>query len=122
MSKDIVHKWSEYSEPRIASPDIDFVSGDSELIIPPNEKLRIAVLFDGAGLARLGLEEAGHECVGYELNPIAHYLSCFVGKENTVLKDVKDITDQEFQGFDAVWASPSLSISIICTDTRRASR
>lgn len=109
MSKDIIHKWPEYSEPRIASPDIDFIAGDSELTIPllkPNEKLRIAVLFDGAGLARLGLEEAGHECVGYELNPIAHYLSCFVGKGNTVLKDVKDITDQEFLGFDAVWASP----------------
>ena len=28
-------------------------------------KMRIAVLFDGAGLARLGLEQAGHTCVGF---------------------------------------------------------
>lgn len=31
--------------------------------------MRIAVLFDGAGLARLGLEQAGHDCTGYELDP-----------------------------------------------------
>ena len=31
--------------------------------------MNIAVLFDGAGLARLGLEQAGHTCIGIELDP-----------------------------------------------------
>jgi site-specific DNA-cytosine methylase len=66
-------------------------------------KLKIAVLFDGVGLSRLGLEMAGHECTGYELNPIAHYLSKFVGSGNTILSDVRDV---DLSGFDAIWASP----------------
>lgn len=64
---------------------------------------RVAVLFDGAGLARLGLEQAGLGCTGFELNPVAHYLSTFVGSGNCVLVDVKDVA---LQGYDAIWASP----------------
>jgi len=65
--------------------------------------MKIAVLFDGAGLARLGLERAGHQCVGVELDPHKHYLSSFVGKGDCVLADVRDF---DLSGFDAVWASP----------------
>lgn len=65
--------------------------------------MKIAVLFDGAGLARLGLEQAGHECIGVELDPIKHYLGSFVGSGNSILADVKDFN---LSGFDAVWASP----------------
>lgn len=69
--------------------------------------LRIAVLFDGAGLARLGLEQAGHECVGFELNEIAHYLGTFVGSGNSQNMDVLDVGRQGLlDNFDAVWASP----------------
>lgn len=65
--------------------------------------MRIAVLFDGAGLARLGLEQAGHTCVGFELDPWKHYLSRFVGSGNCVLADVRDV---DLTDFSAVWASP----------------
>lgn len=68
------------------------------------KKLKIAVLFDGAGLARLGLEQAGHECTGFELNPVAHHLSKFVGSGNCVLADVRNVNLDEF---DAVWVSVS---------------
>jgi site-specific DNA-cytosine methylase len=65
--------------------------------------MNIAVLFDGAGLARLGLERAGHTCTGYEIDPAKHYLSQMVGSGNSVLADVRDV---DLSGFDAVWASP----------------
>lgn len=65
--------------------------------------MKIAVLFDGAGLARLGLEMAGHECTGVELNPVAHHLGKYVGSGNCVLADVRDV---DISGYDAVWASP----------------
>ena len=65
--------------------------------------MKIAVLFDGAGLARLGLEQAGHECTGVELDPAKHYLSQFVGSGNCILADA---TTFDVSGFDAVWASP----------------
>lgn len=65
--------------------------------------MNIAVLFDGAGLARLGLEQAGHTCTGYELNPVAHHLSTMVGSGNCVLADVRDV---DLSGYDAIWASP----------------
>lgn len=65
--------------------------------------MKIAVLFDGAGLARLGLEQAGHDCTGYELDPWKHYLSLFVGSGNSMLADVRDV---DLSSFDAVWASP----------------
>lgn len=65
--------------------------------------MRIAVLFDGAGLARLGLEQAGHDCVGFELDPIAHYLGQYVGSGRTILGDA---TAVDLRAFDAVWASP----------------
>jgi site-specific DNA-cytosine methylase len=35
--------------------------------------MKIAVLFDGAGLARKGLEDSGHECTGFEIDPVSHY-------------------------------------------------
>jgi site-specific DNA-cytosine methylase len=69
--------------------------------------IRIAVLFDGAGLARLGLEQAGHECVGIELDPWKHYLSKFVGSGNCILADA---TKVDLSDFDAVWASPPCQI------------
>lgn len=66
--------------------------------------LRVAVLFDGGGgLARLGLEKAGLQCTGYELNPVAHHLSTLVGSGRCVLADVRDVDLSEF---DAAWASP----------------
>lgn len=65
--------------------------------------MKIAVLFDGAGLARLGLELAGHDCVGFELNPWKHCLSKFVGSGNCVLADAREV---DLAPFDAVWASP----------------
>lgn len=65
--------------------------------------LKIAVLFDGAGLARLGLEQAGHHCTGFELNPWKHHLSLSVGSGNCVLADAKTV---DLSPFDAVWASP----------------
>lgn len=68
--------------------------------------MKIAVLFDGAGLARLGLEQAGHECVGVELDPRKHHLSKMLGSGNSVLGDA---TEFDLSGFDAVWASPPCS-------------
>lgn len=65
--------------------------------------MKIAVLFDGAGLARLGLERAGHECTGYEIDPAKHHLSKMVGSGNCILGDVRDF---DYSGYDAIWASP----------------
>ena len=65
--------------------------------------MNIACLFDGAGLARLGLEQAGHTVTGVELDPWKHYLSQYVGSGNSILADV---TKVDLGSFDAVWASP----------------
>lgn len=65
--------------------------------------MKIAVLFDGAGLARLGLERAGHTCTGYEIDPVMHYLSSFVGSGNVILGDVRAY---DYSEYDAIWASP----------------
>jgi C-5 cytosine-specific DNA methylase len=65
--------------------------------------MNIAVLFDGCGLARLGLEMAGHTCTGYELDPNKHYLSQFIGSGRCVLQDA---TSVDLSPYDAVWASP----------------
>tara|TARA_Y100000034_G_scaffold136270_1_gene211917 strand:+ start:2559 stop:3257 length:699 start_codon:yes stop_codon:yes gene_type:complete len=65
--------------------------------------MKIAVLFDGAGLARLGLEQAGHDCTGFELNPMAHRLGKFVGSGNVHLSNA---LHECLDDFDAVWASP----------------
>lgn len=64
--------------------------------------MKIAVLCDGAGLARLGLEQAGHDCIGFELDPVKHYLSRFVGSGQCELADVRGV---DLTSFDAVWIS-----------------
>lgn len=69
--------------------------------------MKIAVLFDGVGGARLGLERAGHEAVGFELDPWKHHLGQFIGSGNVELADVRDV---DLSGFDAVWASPPCQI------------
>lgn len=68
--------------------------------------MKILVLFDGAGLARLGLEQAGHECLGVELDPAKHHLSKQVGSGRCVLADAQDFYEAQDRGFDALWASP----------------
>lgn len=65
--------------------------------------MKIAVLFDGGGLARKGLEDVGHDCTGFEIDPAKHYLSLMVGSGNSVLADVREV---DLSPFDAVWASP----------------
>lgn len=65
--------------------------------------MKIAVLYDGAGLARLGLELAGHDCTGFEIDPYKHLLSQSVGSGNSILADA---TKVDLSGYDAVWASP----------------
>lgn len=69
--------------------------------------MKIAVLFDGSGLARLGLEQSGHKCTGYELDPWKHHLGQFVGSGNTILADASKV---DLSGYDAVWASPPCQI------------
>lgn len=69
-------------------------------------KLNILVLYDGAGLARLGLEQSGHTCTGVELHPIKHEMSQFVGSGNSILGDVLDLPDSFYEPFDAIWSSP----------------
>lgn len=69
--------------------------------------MNILVLFDGAGLARLGLEQAGHNCIGIELDPIKHHFSKMVGHGNCKLGDVRfDSADLMNNWADAIWASP----------------
>lgn len=71
--------------------------------------MRIAVLFDGAGLARLGLEQAGHECHGFEIDPWKHALSTLVGSGNCTLTDVRNV---DLRPFDAIWSSPPCSFIV----------
>lgn len=68
--------------------------------------MKIAVLFDGAGLARLGLEQCGHDCVGYEICPRKHQLSQYIGSGNCVMADVLTIPNDTLKEYDAIWASP----------------
>jgi len=69
--------------------------------------MKIAVLFDGAGLARLGLERAGHLCFGIELDPVAHHLGQSVGNGGCFLDDARGVEARDLiLRSDAVWASP----------------
>jgi site-specific DNA-cytosine methylase len=67
------------------------------------QEVKVAVLFDGAGLARLGLEQAGLDCVGVEIDPVKHHLSRMVGSGRCVLGDALTF---DLSSYDAVWASP----------------
>uniref|UniRef100_A0A7S3D4R3 Uncharacterized protein n=1 Tax=Palpitomonas bilix TaxID=652834 RepID=A0A7S3D4R3_9EUKA len=72
-----------------------------------NKVLRIAVLYDGCGLARLGLEQAGCFCVGFESDPVAHHLSKSVGSGNCKLvTSILTIDRRELEKFDGIWANP----------------
>ena len=68
--------------------------------------MNILVLFDGAGLARLGLEKAGHVCTGVELDPRKHALGLHVGSGRCVLADARRYFEEHGRNFDAVWSSP----------------
>ena len=73
--------------------------------------MKIAVLFDGAGLARLGLEQAGHKCTGVELDPWKVHLGLLVGSGNVIQGDA---TKFNLCDFDAVWASPPCARRTSC--------
>lgn len=73
--------------------------------------MQIAVLFDGAGGARLGLERAGHKCTGVELDKNKHYLSQFIGSGNCILGDA---TQFDLDSYDAIWGFTALSIKKLC--------
>lgn len=72
-------------------------------MIETARQLNIAVLFDGAGLARLGLEQAGHKCTGFEIDPVKVHLGRMVGSGNVIQADALTV---DLSDFDAVWASP----------------
>ena len=80
-------------------------------------KPKAAVLFDGAGFARLGLEQAGWDCTGFELNPIAHWLGSHIGEGKSYLKDVRDV---DLSSYDAVWASPPCQIHSVANNQQSA--
>lgn len=65
--------------------------------------MKIAVLFDGAGIARLGLEQARHDCIGFEIDPIKVELGSYIGSGAVELTDAQSV---DLRSFDAVWASP----------------
>lgn len=49
------------------------------------------------------MERAGHDCVGFELDPLKHELGKNVGSGNVILADAIEV---DTSSFDAVWASP----------------
>lgn len=64
--------------------------------------MKIAVLFEGFGHARKGLEEAGHECVGVELDLGCHTIAKSLCKGEAIHSDPRNFP---IRGFDAVWLS-----------------
>jgi hypothetical protein len=78
--------------------------------------MRIAVLFDGAGLARRGLENCGHDCVGVELDEWKCHLADLLCDGESHCMDARDFP---LDDFDAVWASPPCQSISIC-NTRHA--
>ena len=68
--------------------------------------MKIAVLFDGMGLSRLGLQEAGHDCTGIELAPEPHYIGGLIDGD-VHLADVRSpVSYLTIKDSHAVWASP----------------
>lgn len=65
--------------------------------------MHIAVLFDGCGLARKGLQLAGHTTCGFELDPWKQYLSNLLCGGGCYQENAYNIDLREF---GAVWASP----------------
>lgn len=65
--------------------------------------MKIVFLGDGAGLARLGFEQCGHACTGYDIDPAKVYLSQMVGSGNIHLADMRDV---DLSPFEAAWVSP----------------
>ena len=74
----------------------------------------------GAGLARLGLEQAGHTCTGIEIDPQKHLLGLSVGSGNCLHADAREV---DLSAYDAIWASPPCQLrSFANTRNRTANK
>jgi site-specific DNA-cytosine methylase len=69
--------------------------------------MKILVLFDGGGLAMRGLLNAGHKCVGVEIDPKRVELSKLLNPEaEHICADVLALDPAFIASFEGVWASP----------------
>jgi site-specific DNA-cytosine methylase len=87
----------------------DFDSSLSRELSPigATHKPRALNLFDGAGISRLGLEQAGFSVTGVEMDQRKHYLSQHLGSpELLVLADVRKLPLDFFHSFAVIFASP----------------
>ena len=67
-------------------------------------------LFSGIGGFRLGMEMAGHECVGYvEIDKFARrsYEAIFVTSDEWTRTDIREVTDDE-------WRALQGTVDVIC--------